>query len=79
MVWDDFLGGEVVNFLFNYFEGFNEGIIGREAEVKGSMVKCWERPLDRGGSMCNSRDASHAQWCYGNCGTPVDYVTRLQK
>ena len=48
MVWDFFPGGEVTNLLFNYFEGFNEGMIGREAEMRGSMVKCRERQLERG-------------------------------
>ena len=33
--------------LFNCFEGFNEGIIGREAEMRGYMVKCGEKPLER--------------------------------
>ena len=32
--------------LFNYFEGSNEGIIVREAQMRGSMVKCGERPLE---------------------------------
>ena len=43
-----FPGGYVTNLLFNYFEGFNEGIIGREAEMRGSMVKCGERLLEGG-------------------------------
>ena len=43
-----FPGGDATNLLFNYFEGFNEGIIGREAEMRGSMVKCGERPLEGG-------------------------------
>ena len=34
--------------LFNYFEGSNEGIIVREAEMRGSVVKCGERPLKGG-------------------------------
>ena len=44
--------------LFNCFEGFNEGIIGREAEMRGYMVKCGEKPLERlgggggGGGVC---------------------------
>ena len=33
--------------LFNCFEGFNEGIIGRKAEMRGYMVKCGEKPLER--------------------------------
>ena len=27
------------NLLSNYFNGYNEGIIGREAEMRGFMVK----------------------------------------
>ena len=65
-----FLGGEVTNLLFNYFGGSNEGIVGREAEMRGSIVKCGERPLE-GGWMWNSRDALHERWCYGNCGINV--------
>ena len=45
--------------LFNYFEGSNEGIIVREAQMRGSMVKCGERPLEGvggggggGGGVC---------------------------
>ena len=34
--------------LFNYFEGSNEGIIGGEAEMRDSLVKCAERPLEGG-------------------------------
>ena len=33
--------------LFNCFEGFNEGIIGTEAEMRGYMVKCGEKTLER--------------------------------
>ena len=32
--------------LFNYFEGSNEGIVGRKAEMTGSIVKCGERSLE---------------------------------
>ena len=32
-----FPGGKVTNLLFNYFDGSNEGLTGREAEMKGSM------------------------------------------
>ena len=32
--------------LFNFFEGYNEGIIGREAEMRDSIVKCGETPLE---------------------------------
>ena len=38
--------------LLNYFEGSNEGIIGREAEMRGSMVKCGARPLEGEGGGC---------------------------
>ena len=34
--------------LSNYFNGFNEGIIGGEAEMRGFTVKCGERPLEGG-------------------------------
>ena len=40
---------EVTNLLFNYIEGFNEGIIAREAEMRASMVKCGERLLEVAG------------------------------
>ena len=43
-VWDRFSGGEDTNLLFNCFEVSNEGIIGGEAEMRGSAVKCGERP-----------------------------------
>ena len=36
-VWDRFSGGEDTNLLLNYFEVFNEGIIGREAEMRSSF------------------------------------------
>ena len=58
-VRDRFPGGEVMNLLFNHFEGFNEGIIGRESEMWGSMVKCGERLLE-GGGMWNSPEVP--QW-----------------
>ena len=48
MVNNRFLSGEVVNLLFNDFEGSNEGIVGREAEMRGSLVKCGKRPLEGG-------------------------------
>ena len=41
--------------LFNYFEGFIKRIIGREAEIRCSMVKCGERLLEergRGEGVC---------------------------
>ena len=34
---DRFPGGEVTNLLFNYFDGSNEGLTGREAKMRGSM------------------------------------------
>ena len=46
MVGDHFPGEEFANLLFNYFNGFNEGIIGGEAEMRGFMVKYGERPLE---------------------------------
>ena len=49
---DRFLGGEVTNLLS---EGFNERIIGREAQIRCSMVKCGERLLEgrgRGEGVC---------------------------
>ena len=46
---DRFPGGEVTNVFFDYFESSNEGIIGREAEMRGPMVKCGETPLEGGG------------------------------
>ena len=39
----------VRNLAFNYLEGSNEGIIGREKEMRDSMVKCREKPLKGGG------------------------------
>ena len=38
-----------MNLLFNYFEGSNDGIVGREVEIRGSMVRCGERLLEGGG------------------------------
>ena len=43
---DRFLGGEVADLLFNYFESFNEGMIGRAAQMTGSMGKGEERQLE---------------------------------
>ena len=37
--------------LLNYYEGSNEGAIGREAEMRGSMVKCVE-DHQRKGEVC---------------------------
>ena len=42
-------GVEVTDFIFIYFEGSDGGIIGEEAEIRGSVVKCGERPLEGGG------------------------------
>ena len=41
-VRDRFQAGEVTNLLFNYFKGFNEEVIGSDAEMRGPMVKCGE-------------------------------------
>ena len=48
MVQDRFSAGGVTNLCFSYFEGFNEGVIGREAEMRGSLVECGERQLEGG-------------------------------
>ena len=48
MVTDPFPGGEFTNLFFNYFNGSNEGILGGEADMRGFMVKCGERPLEGG-------------------------------
>ena len=67
-----FAGGEDINLLFIYFEGFNEGMIGRESEMGGSMVKRGTGQLEVGGKdMCNFREDLHEQWYYGNCGIHV--------
>ena len=41
------VGGMVTNLVLN-FEGFNEVIIGSEAEMRGYMVKYGERLLEGG-------------------------------
>ena len=41
-----------MNLLFIYFERFNEGMIGREAEMRGSMVKCGKGQLEGGEGIC---------------------------
>ena len=41
-----------MNLLFIYFERFNEGMIGREAEMRGSMVKCGKGQLEGGEGVC---------------------------
>ena len=52
-IQDCFLGGEITNLLFSYFEGSNWVIIGREEEMRGSMVKCGERAVrGRGEELC---------------------------
>ena len=51
MVGDHFLEGEVRNLLFNYFEGSDEGIVYRKAEMTGSIVKSGERPLEGEGDV----------------------------
>ena len=38
-----------MNLLFNFFEGFNEGIIGKQVERRSSMMKYRETPLEGGG------------------------------
>ena len=43
-----------MNLLFSYFEGFNEGMIGRESEMRGSMLKCGERPFQGRGGVCET-------------------------
>ena len=60
--------------LCNYIESSNEGIIGGEAEMRNSMVKCAERPLE-GGKELGEQDIyeiPYERWCYGNCGIHVD-------
>ena len=37
---DHFPKEDVTNLHFNYFEDSNEGIVDREAERRGSIVKC---------------------------------------
>ena len=46
VVRDRFPGGEFTNLLFSCLNGFNEGIIGGEAEMRGISVKCGERPSE---------------------------------
>ena len=40
-----FRGRGGYDFAFYRFEGFNEEMIGREAEMRGSMVKCGKGQL----------------------------------
>ena len=44
VVRDCLPGGEFANLLFSYFNGSNKGIKCGEAEMRGFMVKCVERP-----------------------------------
>ena len=46
MARDPFPGGEFTNLLSSCLDDSNEGIIGGEAEMRGFMVKCGERPLE---------------------------------
>ena len=46
MARDPFPGGEFTNLLISCLDDSNEGIIGGEAEMRGFMVKCGERPLE---------------------------------
>ena len=48
-VRDRFPRGEFPNLFSNFLKSSNEGIIGGEAEMRGFMVKCGERPLEGGG------------------------------
>ena len=50
-IWDRFPGGEVMNLIFNYLEGYNEKIVGRKDKRGGSVVKCGETPLEGGGHV----------------------------
>ena len=69
-----------MNLLFNYFEGSNEGIVGREVEMRGSIAKCWERPLEEGGCEIPVKlpmnDGAMESVEYMS---RLDYVTTLQK
>ena len=38
-----------MNLLVNFFEGCNEGIMGKETEGRGSTVKWGKTPLEGGG------------------------------
>ena len=50
MARDRFPGGEFTNLLISCLNDSNEGIMGGEAEMRGFMVKCGERPLE--GVVC---------------------------
>ena len=74
VVQDRFSAGGVTNLCFSYFEGFNEGVIGREAEMRGSLVECGERQLEGGQLervLWNFSEAPHEQWYHGSCGIHV--------
>ena len=49
-VRDLFPGEEFTNLLISCLNDSNEGILGGEAETRGFMVKCEERPLE--GEVC---------------------------
>ena len=63
-VRDRFPGGEFTTLLISCLNGSNEGIIDREAEMRGFVVKFGERPLE-GEGMWISRKVPHEQLCYG--------------
>ena len=49
MAGDRFPGAEFTNLLISCLNDSNKGIIGGEAESRGFMVKCGERPLEEVG------------------------------
>ena len=51
LVWYRFPEGEVMNLLVNFFEGGNEGIMGKKTEGRGSTIKWGKTPLEG----CNVR------------------------
>ena len=69
--------------FFNYFESSNDVSIdrdSREGEMRGSMVKCAERPLEGGergggGVNCGTHIGGYLVLLDG----VLNYVTRLQK
>ena len=40
VVWDRFPGGKVTNLIFSYFDCSIEVVVGREADIRSSMVNC---------------------------------------
>ena len=53
--------------LISCLNDSNEGILGGEAEMRGFMVKCEERPLV--GKVCETPvKPPMERWCYGNRG-----------